>query len=105
MSGYAGVIMNFNRLTTGIRFTQRRVVNGTGIFCIRRPEFESFAKNCYGKTTLDSRFGDVDKNHFYSFDKKIKYVYMEEKVPGAADANVGFIEVSGLISRTIRKQI
>ena len=93
-------------------------------------------QNCYGKTFVEGRIGDVDKvcfftalpapvaciacvdkeyewrvyklmhtcaracartqSHFYSYDLKRKYQYMEEKVKGAQDANIGFFEEFGI---------
>jgi hypothetical protein len=89
-------ILTFNRLTTGFRMVQRRALNATGLFCVPRPQYQSFVQNCYGRTFIDSRFGDVSKAPFYSFDRTGKYVYREEKSKGAADANVGFFEHFGI---------
>ena len=36
------------------------------------------------------------QSHFYSYDLKSKYQYMEEKVEGAPDANIGFFEEFGI---------
>jgi len=91
-----GSILTFNRLTTGFRMVQRRALNGTGTFCIARPKYQDFTKNCYGRTFIDSRLGDVEKLPFYSFDLRNKYEYKEEKAQGALDANVGYFEEFGI---------
>jgi hypothetical protein len=38
---------------------------------------QAFAQNCYGRTFIDSRIGDVDTSHFYSYNLKNKYEYKE----------------------------
>ena len=92
-----GTVLTFNRLTTGFRMSQRRVLNGTEtVFCVPRPQYQAFTQNCYGKTFLDARLGDVDKAPFYSYDLKTKYDYMEERYEGDADANIGYFENFGI---------
>ena len=40
--------------------------------------------------------GGVFQAPFYSYDRRSKYVYREEKVQGAVDANIGYFEVFGI---------
>ena len=40
--------------------------------------------------------GRVFQAPFYSYDRRSKYVYREEKVQGAVDANIGYFQVFGI---------
>jgi len=93
----ANTLLMHNRITKGFRMTQRRVLNGSNVFCIEREEFELFAPNCYGRTFVDSRLGDVDEAPFYSPDGKIRYDYEEIDAGFGTwyDIDVGYFQVFG----------